>query len=305
VDPTTPVAPSSPGEDTEPPIPELRRLGEQLARARRSAGWSEEDLAGRLRLAPRQLKALEEGNHTNLPEGVFVVALARRVAGVLNADVEDAIQAVRQSRLMRRAPGVRPEPPAAPEKPTPVASEPLPPAPTAPTAPAPAADATAAGAPLAFAPPAPKPVASAPGKHRSWRWLLAVLVAAGVSGGAWLLISRPSPRGVSKVSPAPTSTPPAPVAPVAGDTLRLSASEPSWVEVRDGTGRTLFEGTLTGEKRFPIGRGIAVISGRPHAVRAAVGTGVSVPLGGVSEIRWKRFSPGDQPSPPASSVPSP
>ncbi len=290
-----PTSPTPPGEGAEPPIPELLRLGEQLARARESAGLSEDDLARRLRLAPHQLKALEAGDHTRLPEGVFVVALARRIAGALNADLEAAIQAVRQSRLMGRT-----------------APPPLPPVP-----------AVSPVTKKVRSEPASPPMGARAGDGRSWRWpLLAALVAAGGLGGTWLLVSRPGSREVPALStrpgtpakppaPAPASAPPSPAAPTAGaptagDSLRLSASEPSWVDVREvTTGKTLFEGTLTGEKRFPIGQGIEVISGRPHAVRAAVGSGVSTALGGVSDIRWKRFNPGDAPPPPSSSSPSP
>lgn len=62
------------------------------------------------------------------------------------------------------------------------------------------------------------------------------------------------------------------------------------MEVRDLAGRTLFEGILTGEKRFPVGSGIEVIAGRPHAVRASVGAAPGAPLGGVADIQWRRFS---------------
>jgi cytoskeletal protein RodZ len=293
-----PNVPSPAGGRTEPPIPELLRLGEQLAQARQSAGMSEDDLAQRLRLAPGQLKALEAGDHTRLPEGVFVVALARRIGGALNVDLEDAIQAVRQSRLMRRV-----GPTASPLEASPRVSPP-------------ATSTPPASAPLASAQPASAPLASGPGDNRSSRRrpLLVALIAAGILASAWLLVSRPGPRGIPTLSASPGSparppapaAPGAPAAPAERESLRLSASEPSWVQVREVTGRTLFEGTLTGERRFPIGQGIEVISGRPHAVRAAIGAGVSAPLGGVSDIRWKRFSPADSPpAPPSSPSPSP
>jgi cytoskeleton protein RodZ len=301
------VAPTTLHEEGGQSIPELLHLGEQLARARKAADVSEEDLARRLGLSPLKLKALEEGDHSQLPEGVFVVALARRVAGALNADLEDAIQAVRQSRLMRPAAPPRPSTPTVP----PVAS-------------------TSAAAPVLRADPAPpapvvswpveanaveaNPTASGPRESGSSRWPLAVLAALVAAGGvaaAWRLFSQPSPRSVSTPStaarPLPASPPPAPVAsPVGAESLRLIASEPSWVEVREVNGRTLFEGTLSGEKRFPIGRGIEVIAGRPHAVRASVGPGPATPLGGVTDIRWKRFSAaGSPPASPASAAPTP
>jgi transcriptional regulator with XRE-family HTH domain len=277
------VAPPASNAGADQPIPELLRLGEEVARARQAAGLSEDELASRLRLEPRQLKALEAGDHTRLPEGVFVVALARRVADALHSDLEEAIVAVRQSPLMRRE---RPERTAAPNS-------------EAPWRPSPAGPSTASKAPHV-------PALSRPG-----RFLLAALLAAGAMAAAWLLsphrlrglspTPKPEPTQAQSPAAAPAQTP----APVASDNLRLSASEPSWVEVREVNGRSLFEGTLTGEQRFPIGHGIEVIAGRPHAVRASVGPGPGAPLGGVADIRWKRFSPGNLPPPsPASALPS-
>ena len=91
-----------------------------------------------------------------------------------------------------------------------------------------------------------------------------------------------------------------------GDTLRLQASEPSWLQVRDASGKTLFEGTLNGEKSFPLGRGLEVMAGRPYAIRASIGAGPASPLGGVDDLRWKRFSPQPlTPAAPAAPSPSP
>jgi cytoskeleton protein RodZ len=304
-----PLTPTAPGEGAEQQIPELRRLGEQLAQARQRAGLSEEVLTQRLCIAPRQLKALEEGDHTHLPEGVFIVALARRVAETLHADVDEALQAVRQSRLLRPPEhATRPPSDAGPDQEISRRS---------PAAPGPSAMASGLAMssppqpqePSTAKPPTPSPIASSDrdaGLEASgsmWRtgpsrWTfvapLAALVVAGGLATVWLASSRPGLKrssttsSTSGLAPAPSSTPAS--SPAAADTLRLWTREPSWVEVRDVTGRTLFEGTLSGEKRFPIGSGIEVIAGRPHAVMAAVGAASGTPLGGVADIRWKRFS---------------
>ncbi|MEB3260725.1 MAG: RodZ domain-containing protein [Cyanobacteriota bacterium] len=298
-----PLTPTAPGAGAEPPIPELLRLGQQLAQARQTAGISQEALTQRLRLAPRQLKALEEGDHARLPEGVFVLALARRVAGSLNADVEEALQALRESRLMRRS-----GPPVRPAARTRGGADTVP---RVSPAPAPRESASRAadfgpGGPTGEASPPSAPTASVVTREESVvprsgpnPWPLAALVAlvaAGALATAWMSRPRPSPRVVST----------APASPAAADTLRLQAREPSWLEVRNLEGRTLFEGTLTGEKRFPIGRGLEVVAGRPHAVRASVGAAPGVPLGGVTDIRWKRFSlagPVREPRPAPASTP--
>ncbi|MBM5815041.1 MAG: helix-turn-helix domain-containing protein [Cyanobacteria bacterium K_Offshore_surface_m2_239] len=315
-----PLTPSVRGEGAEPLIPELRRLGQQLAQARQTAGMSQDALTQRLRLAPRQLQALEEGDHTRLPEGVFVVALARRVAEALNADVDEALQAVRESRLMRRSvPAVRP---ASPEGGAEEAVRPVPP-PIAPREADPGVpDSRGPGAP----PPSPVTVSSEsqggdfahhPGPPGPDRWplaALAALVVAGALATVWLSRPRPSPQGVATLpapapAPGPVATPASATAPAASpaaaNSLRLQASEPSWVEVRDLGGRTLFEGILTGEKRFPVGSGIEVIAGRPHAVRASVGAAPAEALGSVTDIRWKRFSAAGSALHPPSLPPTP
>ncbi|WP_425386799.1 helix-turn-helix domain-containing protein [Cyanobium gracile] len=85
-------------------------MGERLAAARREQGLSLEDLADRLRLGTEQLTALETGDHRHLPEAVFVVAQAKRVAGALGIDVSQQISDLQTSRLMRvgRSPVARP-----------------------------------------------------------------------------------------------------------------------------------------------------------------------------------------------------
>lgn len=258
------MAPSPSGEGPDQPIPELLRLGEILAQARQEAGLSPDALAKRVRIEPSLLNALEQGDHSRLPEGVFVVALARRIASVLRVNLDDAILGVRRSPWM--GPGRLPGGP--PPSSAPRARQPR---------------------------PVPTP-ASLP-----WRTALAALLAASGMASAWLLSSpRQAPGGPSP-SPPPRAAAPAPPSPES-QSLRLSASEPSWVEVREVAGRTLFEGTLTGEKRFPLGRDLEVVAGRPHAVKAAVGAGPGTPLGGVADIRWKRFSPRNLTPPrPASS----
>jgi len=313
------VAPLSTDGVGDPPIPELQRLGELLAQAREGAGQYLEGLAKSLRVAPRLLRALEQGDHQQLPEGVFIVALARRIAGSLHINVDDAIDKVRQSRLMDYRPPGRSV--ASLEGRPSQISRPL------------------QASPAATRRPLGPRGSVAQGPSIPWRWPLAALVAACGAGALWLLLAQtpnrqPSSPASQEATPAPTAVKPpvakAPVgqqAPEAGDTLttgaptpapsasptalntdslRLLAKEPSWIEVRDADGRTVFEGTLSGEKTFPLGRGLEVIAGRPYAVSAAVGPAPATPLGGVDDIRWKRFSPGSvTPAAPPPPVPTP
>jgi transcriptional regulator with XRE-family HTH domain len=297
-DPEAPLSFDGVGEDF---IPELVRLGEQLMRAREGAGLSLDALAARLRVEPRLLQALEQGDHRKLPEGVFIVALARRIAGTLNANVEEGIANVRQTRLMEYRP-------AGTSKPSGDASPDLAPRLTEPTRKPPRQTPSLSGRP-------PIPL---------WGWALTALMTALGATAAWLLLA-PSPSRRPSASPEPEPTPaperavppptslqptqgtkPGGISSTGADTLRLQASEPSWMEVRDANGKTLFEGTLNGERSFPLGRGLEVMAGRPYAVRASIGPGQATPLGGVDDIRWKRFGPEAlTPAAPPPPTPSP
>ena len=259
------------------PIPELLRLGEQLREARQSQGLGIEELAERLHIGNDQLLALECGDRSHLPEAVFVIAQAKRVASVLGIDVEGTIAQLRQSRLMQ---------------PTDRQSVPMSPASSgsAPTA--------------ARLPSRSSGSGTAPGRL-PWLPLLAA-VAALAAGFGLVRALRPAvtrqpatPRPASTVLPTPPS--PAisgPITPAAA-VLVLRTSEPRWLEVRTLTGERLFEGTLEGEKRFPLGRGLEVMAGRPYAVTASVGDQPATPLGKVDEIAWRRFLTPQASLPPA------
>jgi cytoskeleton protein RodZ len=283
------------------PIPELQKLGSKLAAARHLRGINLEILAERLRIGASQLRALETGDHTHLPEGVFVIALARRVASALDLNIDEAVQALRGSRLM-----VRPQP-----RPS------LPPAPT-----------------RRSKPSAPGPLPhrreiSGSGQYSSssqgpspWLWGLPLVLgalglAAALGFNAWQHHSRAARPGSAAADANRAVTPPSrPKAPVAVSAaapppaaapskLRLKASEPSWIQVRQIDGKVIFEGTLTGEQIFSLGQGLEVLAGRPYAVLASVGDGTARPLGPVDDLSWHRFKPTAAASPGASPTAAP
>lgn len=248
-------------DDWSAPIPELVELGERLAVARRDQGLSLEDLADRLRLGSEQLTALETGDHRHLPEAVFVVAQAKRVAGALGIDVSQQISDLQNSRLMRlgRNPPIRAQRKVR-------------------TAPAPA---------RRDAPP-------------GWLWAALVLLGGGAVAVAALRGRVPAPSAAGVPSPAtspgqatvsgqpaaPSSEAPRP----APDQLLLESRQPSWLEVRTAAGETLFRGTFTGEKRFPLGGGLRVLAGRPDLVTATAGTLAPQILGRIDQVVWRTFS---------------
>lgn len=247
-------------EDWSAPIPQLVQLGERLGQARRDQGLSLEELADRLRLGSEQLMALEAGDHTHLPEAVFVVAQAKRVAGALGIDVSQQIHDLQNSRLVgdkrRRAP---------------------------------------------ISPLQRRPATSPARKGRSlgWLWGALLLLGGGGLGVAALQGKVFAPQTSRPPSPAATTNPGvtpgqamaagAPSRPAA-DALVLQTRQPSWLEVRNGAGVTLFRGTFTGEKRFPMGQGLRVLAGRPDLVTASAGSQAPRSLGRIDQVVWRTFT---------------
>jgi hypothetical protein len=75
----------------------------------------------------------------------------------------------------------------------------------------------------------------------------------------------------------------------AADALVLQSSQPSWLEVRNAAGVTLFRGTFTGEKRFPMEKGLKVLAGRPDLVTATAGSQAPRSLGRIDQVVWRSF----------------
>ena len=257
--PESPAATKA-ADDWDAPIPELVQLGERLATARRDQGLSLEDLADRLRLGSEQLMALENGDHRHLPEAVFVVAQAKRVAGALGIDVSEQISDLHNSRLMRlgRTPVARP----LPRK--------------------------------VRTPPAPARRGAPP--RRLWAAQLLLGGAAAAVGALKGRVPSPPPAGIPAPATAPgpvTASGPA-VAPAAAprpapDQLLLESRQPSWLEVRTAAGEVLFRGTFTGEKGFPLGSGLLVLAGRPDLVTATAGSLAPQTLGRIDQVVWRSF----------------
>lgn len=69
-------------------------VGSVLREARESMGMSVEDVAGRLKFAPRQITALEEGNFDLLPETAFVRGFVRSYAKLMQLDAAPLLDAL-------------------------------------------------------------------------------------------------------------------------------------------------------------------------------------------------------------------
>jgi len=251
-------------------------LGERITAARRARGLNLHDLAERLCIGHEQLQALENADTSRLPELVFVIAQVRRVAASLDVDAEEAIAALRASAPARTA-----------------AAKPAPPRPKPPNRAQREAPSHNTGAP------------STAGIRRVWPLLagsfLVIATAAVGLGVHWQRgVSAPSgsgptssaPRANSGAIPGDRTSPPDARAPVPAGPARLvlRSKEPSWLEVRDSQGATLFKGTLEGEKSFPLGQGLRVMAGRPDVVWAELAGQESRVLGPIDQVIWRSFA---------------
>lgn len=254
-------------------IPELQRLGQRLEQARESQGLSREQQAERLRMGTEQLRALEQGDRAELPEAVFVVAQARRVAASLGVNIDAEISALRGNAAFQASPSRPPQalPPSAP---------------------------AAAGSPISV-PPAPP--AAAPTARGRGPLLLAAAAALALAGGGLLLrfgntlTSPPLQPTAPLLQPSPTAEENAAStgnpSTGGGSELVLRALQPSWLEVRSAQGDVLFRGTLQGERRFPLNRELRVLAGRPDLVTASAPGQRGQVLGPIEAVRWQSFRP--------------
>ena len=262
----------------------LVQLGTSLLEARQARGLDRATLAGQLHMGVEQLEALETADRSRLPEPVFVIAQARRVASSLGLDVAPLVEPLRALEAPQRA-------------------APLP--------------LSGGGDPRSRQVPEGRRWAQAlpPGRRRAGHQgrgagarPLALLtgtavVAALAAAGWWGLRlaggSRSTPQArppiagePSRQSPAASATPGGGTASVTGSSeLVLRSAEPSWLAVRRADGTPLFEGTFQGQRSFPLGQGLEVRAGRPDLVTARVGTGPSRALGPIEQIRWWSFRP--------------
>ncbi|MCE7878057.1 MAG: helix-turn-helix domain-containing protein, partial [Betaproteobacteria bacterium PRO3] len=65
-----------------------------LAQARGIAGLTVEDVASQLKLAPRQVVAIERDDFANLPGRTFVRGFVRNYARLVKLDVDDVLAAL-------------------------------------------------------------------------------------------------------------------------------------------------------------------------------------------------------------------
>lgn len=293
----------SEGSLSNPPVPDLSAqdqaaakalaaLGARLRQAREAKGLALPDLAKRLFFRQEQLEALEAGDRAALPELVYVIAQAQRVAGVLGLDVAPLLQPLRD--LQKRGPAHRC---------------------LDPSTSTPQQSATGPASTGAVSTKAVRRGAVRTGASSAVVRSLAV-VALIVGGGAalvwgwrrfdasalqtWLPAQPAAPAGettadrAADAAKAPATAPaaPLPMPPAPGDLL-LSSNAPSWLEVRQVGGaageEVVFRGTFKGERRFPLGDGLKVLAGRPDLVTARLEGKPAQRLGSIEQVQWRTF----------------
>jgi cytoskeleton protein RodZ len=230
----------------------LRCIGQTLRQGREGQGLELAVLAARLNMGTEQLQALEEADASRLPEPVFVIAQARRIASSLAINIDGPLQTLRDSGQFQA-------------KPIKVAELTK----RSPTRPAQTSGRLAITAAILVA-------AGAAGWQQWQRHQ-----ARPTQPQAQPQLLTEIPPAVKEIESGSGSLEP--------DQLQRTSSQPSWLEIKTKTGTTLFRGIFTGERRFPLGQGLEVLAGRPDLVRAQIGGGAAQALGAIDQVRWRSF----------------
>ncbi|MCP9807825.1 helix-turn-helix domain-containing protein [Cyanobium sp. HWJ4-Hawea] len=262
----------------------LQALGQRLSQAREARGLSQAALASQLNMGVEQLGALEAGDLEHLPEAVFVIAQARRLASRLEISIDEEVTSLRQftefsapkinlNQLKFQARGIEQEEP--------------------PTSPA---------------EPGPKAKSQTKSSGSLWpglRTIASLALIAGLATGGTLLwqqwqtqqqllrqqaIAREASLKKARLEQAKRAAALA-IETSQAKQLVLISNEGSWLEVKTTTGKRLFRGAFQGRRAFPLAAGIRVLAGRPDLVLVQRGNGPAKPLGTVKQIRWQTFAP--------------
>ncbi|PZV03791.1 MAG: hypothetical protein DCF23_08350 [Cyanobium sp.] len=265
---------SGPEQDT-PYQKALTTLGAGLRQQREARSIDLPELATRLFFPIEQLEALEAGDRSRLPEPVYVIAQARRVGLALGLGDDGRIQGLEAVISSSRHPQLlhplthQPEPPGRHKT----------------------------GAKRLFSHTTER-------SHPLNRRMIGVAIACGAAAVLGFTLNdrarhqtTPTPNRQEAAGQALVAASPTPrasaenVQTTAAGQISLSSAEPSWLEVRDLAGQSLFRGTLNGSRQFPLGSGVKVIAGRPDLVQVQVGQAPARPLGRIDQVSWLRFGP--------------
>ncbi len=144
-----------------------------------------------------------------------------------------------------------------------------------------------AASPLLLAPG--QPPGRWPARHR-----LALGATALAALGAFGLVQRQWAPASPQRNPAPLGANQLAVqagGPARAKELLVITSGPSWIELRDAQGRTIYGGLLEGRQRFRLGAGLSLKAGRPELVQVQLGGGPAQALPPGEWWSWHRFQP--------------
>jgi cytoskeleton protein RodZ len=255
---------TDPIEATESARQNPATAGAKLRAAREAAGWSIDDVAAQLKLAPRQVTALEEDDWARLPGRTFVRGFARNYARFLALDPDSVLALLpppehapaleRPSfaaarRPMGEIPVERAAKTSAARWLVPLLllaivvaagvyeyrrlMAPSSPDATPPTASAPA---TAPG-------PAPAPAATGPAATALPNPLADTTPATPAPEGSGAPAAAPSEAAPAAAPPPPSQPAASTAAPATDATLVLAFKGTSWAEVKDANGRVILQMT--------------------------------------------------------------
>ncbi len=105
---------------------------------------------------------------------------------------------------------------------------------------------------------------------------------------------RGTPQAPAAAGPTQASAPASraqPAGPAGANGLLVITSGPSWIELRDSQGRTIYGALLEGRQRFKFGAGLSLKAGRPELVQVQLGSGPVQALPPGEWWTWHRFQP--------------
>jgi cytoskeletal protein RodZ len=218
-------------------------VGERLRAAREQKELSLEDIAAQTRIPRRHLEAIEAADWDRLPAPTYTIGFARSYAGVVGLDRAEVADQLRSEMGGQRTPASAAE-----------VFEPADPARTMPKT-------LVIGAILAV--------------------IVLVLVMSWLSRRS---LEQPDETAANTAA-ATASTPPAagpPAATPAQQPVTLTATDAVWLQVYEKGGQTFFSGMLQPGQTFavpPTAAAPLLKTGKPEALRIAVGNSVAPPVG--------------------------
>jgi len=250
-------------------------LATAITQARLGAGLGVAELAKRLNMGVEQLEALESGELDRLPEPVFVIAQARRIAQNLGVTIDGEIQALRQSGRLN-------------SKPIELQNLKLTAAPEEPQASKPIHPPRGRGIPplLASLLLASGLVAGSFGLWQQWQGRLQQQAIAAKEAKQLKDKQALIKQAITKQAQAAALN----RSQTEVTSLTLSTLKNTWLEVKTLKGKQLFRGDFKGQQRFSLVQGLRVLAGRPDLVLVQVGSRAARPLGTISQVRWQTFA---------------